>query len=81
MDHRRAELPEGYDQQRVVMESVLLNGAIPVEQGVVSGKRIVVKFDRSLIIEYLESFAEEVAFYLKGKSPVKPCSAVRIWCG
>jgi hypothetical protein len=62
-------LPSPYRAEQVAMESITLNGAIPAEQSLVEDHKIIAKFDRGLLIDYLESFNGAVNFYVRAEIP------------
>jgi hypothetical protein len=62
-------LPDEYDPSGVAIDSITLNGAIPIEHGQVDAGKIMVKFDRELLIDYLESFEDDTEFFLRGEVP------------
>lgn len=60
-------LPAGYDPAAVIIQSIELNGGIPAIKGEVQDGKLMVKFDRESIADYLASLAGETELLITGK--------------
>jgi len=64
-----ATIETEYDENDIIIESVVLDGVIHAEWGEVNGTRLMVKFDRTEVIAHLQGYpdGEEVILTVSGK--------------
>lgn len=78
-------LPQEYDPSAVIIESVELNGGIPAVKGEVQDGKLMVKFDRESIADYLALLEGEPEMLVTGKiggvALFKGTSRIRIIAG
>ncbi len=60
------QLPEGYDVRDIELDSLALNGVIPADWGKVTGKKLIVKFDRLEVEDTHQVHIELLALELSG---------------